>query len=68
MQIKASQVVNSKELSRCASRQQQGCKSDFAALPAGSLCCSTTHNTHPALANSPCLQGEGPDSRSNVAV
>lgn len=53
MQIKASQVLDGKELSRWTSRQWRGCKSDFAAMPAGSLCCTTTHKTHSVLANSP---------------
>lgn len=46
MQIKATQVVNGKALSRCAGRQQQGCKSDFAAMPVGSLCCRAQLITH----------------------
>lgn len=46
MQIKTSQVANGRALSRCAGRQKQGCKSDFAATPVGTLCSRAQLTTH----------------------
>ena len=53
MQIKTSQVLDGKELSRWDSRQPRGCKSDCAAVPSGSVPLNTAHNTHLELVNSP---------------